>query len=245
MRYQLPEDYPSGDCVFLPVDKRLLPIIGARLSALLEPRLWVPNGFEAGYRAIVEVLAQMTALCSSNLIQEIRDFRGVKPEFESTPVDERTSDMYNSLNDSYAKLLELRGIMDDGWFSDTYTTLKDVVQVNRGTDITNATGIWDEVATLLTGAASVGDIATNIAGLLTNTAETAVEGGLLTALVAIEASNAAMIQQQVIVTSSTYTLLNSILAALRGSTAPTDNILQAIRGDTAADATRNVIEELA
>jgi hypothetical protein len=186
----------------------------------------------------------MTAACMTGLIQEIRDFRGVKPEFESTPVDERTSDMYNSLNDSYAKLLELRGIMDDGWFTDTYTTLKDVVQVNRGTDITNAEGTWNDVADLLTGAASVGDIATNIAGLLEATAETALEGGLLTALIAIEASNAAMIQQQVLVSASTFTTLNEILAALRGATAPADNILQAIRGDTEADATRNIVEQL-
>jgi len=244
MRYVLPEDYPSGNCVFLSVDIRLLPIIGARLSALLEPRLWVADGYQTGYRAITEVLAQMTALCSSNLIQEIRDFRGVKPEFESTPVDERTSDMYNSLNDSYAKLLELRGIMDDGWFSDTYTTLKDVVQVTRGLDQTNAVGMWDTVKDLIITSSSGASILTNIADLLSDVGETAVEGGLLTALIAIEASNAAIIQQQTLVQASMFTTLDNILRALRGETAPEDNILQAIRGDVEADADRNVVELL-
>jgi hypothetical protein len=245
MRHSLPETYPSGECVLLAVDRDLLPVITSQLLPLLQARLWSQDSYEIGYRAISEVFSQMTAACMTGLIQEIRDFRGVKPEFEATPIDERTSDMYNSLNDSYAKLLELRGIMDDGWFTDTYTTLKDVVQVTRGLDITNAESMWDTISGLLTSSASIGDIVTNVAGLLTDTTETAVEGGLLTALIAIQAASIGVLSQQSTIQIELFNQLNLVLAALRGDTAPTDNILQAIRGDTVADATRNIIEELA
>lgn len=244
MRNQLPVGYPSGECIMVAIDRDLAPIIVGVISPLLEERLWVANNYQEGYYAITEVLSQMTNDCLSNLVQEVRDLRGVLPEFAAVPIEERTSDMYNSFNTSYAKLLEMRGIMDDGWFTDTYTSLKDIVQVQRGLDQTNASGIWQTVSDLLITGASVGDIATNVAGLLSNVAETAVEGGLLTAMVAIEASNAAMLQQISNLNAATYTTLNLILAALRGTTPITDNILQALRGDTPADATRNVVEQL-
>jgi len=244
MRNSLPVGYPTGSCILLAIDRGLAPIIAGVVSQLLEERLWTADSYQNGYYAVTEVLSQMTNNCLSNLVQEIRDFRGVLPDFEATPIDERTSDMYNSLNTSFAKLLELRGVMDDGWFTDTFTTLKDVVQVNRGVDQTNAVDMWGTVSDLLITGASVGDIATNVAGMLSDVAETAVEGGLLTAIVAIEASNAAMLQQISNLNAATYTTLNLILAALRGESPITDNILQALRGDTPADATRNIVEQL-
>jgi hypothetical protein len=244
VKHALPISYPSGNCVIMSMDRDLLPIVAAQLSPLLEKRLWVESDYQAGYYAIAEVLRQMTACTIAELIQEVRDFRGLKPEFESVDPAERTSVMYNSLNDSFAKLLELRGIMDDGWFTDTYTTLKDVVQVTRGLDQSNATGIWDTVAGFMDGSASAATIATNIGEMLSNTTETAVEAGLLTALVAIEASNAAMLQLQVQLLSTSFGKLDDIVGALRGVTPPDDNILQAIRGDTPADADRNVVELL-
>jgi len=244
VKHELPLSYPSGNCVLLAVDRDLLPIMAAELSTLLERRLWVADSYQAGYYAFVEVLRQMTACTIADIVQEIRDFRGVLPEFEGVDPAERSSAMYNSLNTSFAKLLELRGIMDDGWFTDTFTTLKDVVQVTRGLDQTNAISMWDEVQSLIVTSASGADIVSNIASLLGSVSETAVEGGLLTALIAIEASNAAIVQQSLVVQASMFTKLDDIVGALRGVSAPTDNILKAIRGDTPADETRNVVEQL-
>lgn len=244
MRNSLPVGYPTGSCVILAIDRGLASIIAGTLSLLLEERLWTADSYQEGYYAVTEVLSQMTANCIGQIVQEIRDFRGVLPDYESTPVEDRTSAMYNSLNTSFTKLLELRGIMDDGWFSDTYTSLKDLTQVNRGTDIERATTMWDQMATYLTEAADASVIATGVADLLGSVAETAVEGGLLTAIVAIDAANNAMLQQISNLNAATYTTLNLILAALRGVTPPDDNILQAIRGDTPADATRNIVEQL-
>jgi len=214
------------------------------LQQFTEKRVWEQDSYHDGYLAIQGVIAAMTSNCTGAIVDELRAFRGIKPEFAGTPIEEQTSDMFNSLNDLLQSTLALRGIMDDGWFSDTYTTIKDVVQVTRGLDQTNAVGMWDTVKDLIITSSSGASILTNIADLLSDVSETAVEGGLLTALIAIEASNAAIIQQQTLLQASTYTTLNSILAALRGVDPPEDNILQAIRGTTASDETRNVVEQL-
>ena len=244
MRYTLPVDYSDSDCVALFIHADLLPIITAQLLPLLEARLWHEDSYSLGYHAISEVFSQMTNNCLQDLIQEIRDFRGVKPDFASTPIEERTSEMYNSLNDSFAQLLALRGIQDDGWFTDTYATLTGVIQAQRGADQTDAISMWDTVQELIVTGASGGSILANIADLLGDTGGTAIEAGLLTTLVAIGASNAALMQQQHILIAETFTTLNSILFALRGATPPTDNLLQAIRGDVPADAERNIAEIL-
>lgn len=244
MRHTLPVGYPSGSCVLVPVDVTLVPLMVETLSPLLEARLWTVNDYLAGYYAVSEVIAHMTSTCLIDFAQEIRDLRGVKPEFASTPVEERTSDMYNDLNTLFAQLLELRGIMDDGWFTDTYTTLKDVVQAQRGTNQAITEENWHTISDLLTGGASVVDIAAEIGSLLTNTAETAVEGGLLSTLVALTAANSAMMAANAIDMSSLLLQINGILFALRGATPPTDNVLLALRGTTDADETRNIISEL-
>lgn len=244
MRHSLPTPYPIGNCVLISVDVGLLPILTSQILPLLQARLWEVESFQTGYYAISEVLSQMTNSCITQLVQEIRDFRGVKPDFASTPVEERTSDMYNSLNDSFAQLLALRGIMNDGWFEDTYTTLKDLTQVNRGNNQAAADDTWQTVADLIGGGAEAGDVLANVGTLLENTAETAAEVGLLTALIAIEASNAMLLNTIIQSQVPFYNALADILTALRGETAPSDNILQALRGVTPSDADRNIAELL-
>jgi hypothetical protein len=214
------------------------------ISPLLEARLWTKNDYLAGYYAISEVIAHMTSTCLIDFAQEIRDLRGVKPEFASTPIAERTSDMYNDLNTLFAQLLEMRGIMDDGWFTDTYTTLKDVVQAQRGTNQAITEENWGTISDLLTGSASVVDIAAEVASLLTNVTETAVEGGLLGTIVALTAANTAMMAANALDVGNIITKLQAIVEALRGATAPTDNILLALRGTSDADETRNVVSLL-
>jgi hypothetical protein len=244
MRYSLPVDYPSGNCIIIAIDTRLAPIISSQLSDLLEARLWTKDSYQAGYYAIAEVMAQMSNNCFSNLIQELRDFRGVKPDFIATPVEERTSDMYNSLNDLFTQLLELRGIMDDGWFTDTYTSLKDVVQAQRGTDAAVGTDIWEQVAELFGETSTMTDIAGTLIGFLTDQEQTAVQGGLALGQMAMQAATVAAIQQLALNQVLDNSTLVAILHALRGDTAPVDNILQSIRGDTAADVDRNILQAL-
>jgi len=244
MRHSLPVGYPSGNCVLVAFDVDLVPVLASALSQLLEKRFWEEEAYQVGYYAIGEVIAQMTSACFTQLVQEIRDFRGVLPDFVSTPVEERTSDMYNSLNTLFDKLLELRGIMDDGWFTDTYTTLKDVVQAMRGTNQTQGTSIFDDVKGLLDGEADVATIIDAISGFLGDIEGTAVEGGLLLSLVAMTAANSALFQAQALAQVTQLDQLNAIISALRGASAPTDNILQAIRGDTPADVDRNLVELL-
>lgn len=244
MRHHMPVPYPSGACVLVPVDARLVPILIHQLLPLLDARLWIVDDYEAGYRAASEVIANMATSCVADLVQELRDFRGVKVAYESIPVEERTSDMYNSLNDINQWLLDMRGLMDDGWFEDSYTTLKDIVQAERGTNQTTGETIWDDIAQLISTGASVDSILAHITSLLTSQETVAVEGGLLLTLVALTAANSGLLGQHSTAQALIYTRLNEILLALRGATAPADNILVALRGTTDADGTRNIITEL-
>jgi len=244
MKIVIPDTYPTGNCILIPVDVAIAPLIAGMLRQFTEKHIWEANSYETGYNAIQEIIAAMSTNCIGDLVTELRALRGIKPEYASTPVEEQTTDMFNSFNDLLAANLAARGILDDGWFTDTYATYADIVQAQRGTDKTNTVGLWDTVSGLLSGAASVGTIVGEIANVLSAQEETIVEGGLLTALIAITAANSALLQQLSILQSNSYTTLNSILGALRGETPPEDNILQALRGDTPASSERNVVEQL-
>jgi hypothetical protein len=244
MRHTLPVDYPSGDCIVVAIDRLLVPIIIGQLLLLLEPRSWDQESYQAGYRAVTEVLAQMTNNCFTAFVQELRDFRGVKPDFVSVPVDERTSDMYNSLNDLFAQMLDARGIIEDGWFSDRSTTLLDVVQAQRGTIKETGVGIFDDVKALLDGGSDIATVIDTISNFLTNEEQTVIEGGLLLSLVAITSANSQIMASQGLQFLAIQNGIDAIVQALRGGTAPTDNILLALRGTTDASDTRNVITEL-
>lgn len=244
MRLHMPATYPSGNCLLVPLDSVFAPIIVSRYLPLLESRLWYPEDYQAGYRAISWVIAQMTVCSVADLIQEIRDFRGVKPEYASIDVVDRTSDMYNSLNDLFYQLLQLRGLMSDGWFEDTYATLKDVIQAQRGTVQETGESIWDDIAQLISTGASIDSILAHITSLLTSQETVAVEGGLLLTLVGLTAANSGLLGQHAAGQQVIYNQLVEILKALRGETSPADNILLALRGSTDADATRNVVTQL-
>lgn len=244
-RISLPDSYPSGECVLVPIDVSLVPLISGALIEFTEKRTWTHDGYENGYRAFQEVLLAMASPCFTQLAQEIRDLRGVMPAYASVPIEDRTSDMYNSLNDTMAQITDLRGIQDDGWFSDTLGTISQLVQTQRGNTQSTGFDLWSTVATLLSEGSAISVITSTIAGFLETQEQTAVEGGLLMALIAIEAANTAALQQLAINQVASLTQMTGVLEALRGSTAPADNILEAIRGTTEASETRNVVELLA
>lgn len=231
MRLTFPDAYPTGKCVLVPIDVALIPLVSGALARYDEKRTWETASYEMAYRAFNELRQTMTAACASALIQELRDLRGVKPAYESTPVEERTSDMYNSLNDLNQWILDMRGIMSDGWFTDTYTTLKDIVQVDRGNTQSTAGAIWGVVREALLAGSSGASIIDIIAGFLETQEETALEGGLLTALIAITAANSGIMQSEGLLLLSMQEQLNAIIFALRGATERTDNISSILRAN--------------
>lgn len=244
MRNSLPVGYPSGNCILLAIDRDLVPIVAGVLYPLTTPRLWDQASYQAGYYAITEVLAQMTTQCLSDLVQEIRDARGVLPDFVSTPIPDRTSDMYRSFNDLIQSALDMRGIRSSGWFSNTYTTLTDLLAGEQGTEKTSGTNLLDEVKTLMDESSDVSTVIQTISGWLGAEETTIVQGGLLLALIAVESANAQLLANIALNNAAAAADMAQVLAALRGATAPTDNILEALRGTTAADGTRNVVDLL-
>jgi len=176
--------------------------------------------------------------CVSDLVAELRALRGIKPEYESEPLETRTTDMYQSFTD-------IRGVLSDGWFeTPVLATLADIVRVQRGSSSGIGTGMLDAISALIADASGLAGIANFITGLLSAAEETVVEGGLLTALVALTAANAALLQQSLLDNADNAAKVNEILLALRGTDAPDDNVLKALRGDSDATTTRNVVSLL-
>lgn len=69
MRISLPEEYPSGVCILVPIDRALVPFVAGALDQFVERRLWETESYEMGYRAFTELAATMTALCVTELIE--------------------------------------------------------------------------------------------------------------------------------------------------------------------------------
>jgi len=100
MALSFPSSGLSGDCILLAIPVELVPIVGGLFASIQYRAKWSSDDdYKDGSRAIRELEAQLMNNCFSALIQEIRDLRGVKPDYEDVPVGERTSDMYRSIND--------------------------------------------------------------------------------------------------------------------------------------------------
>jgi hypothetical protein len=229
--------------LFVPVE--LVPIVGGLFASLERRAEWATDSdFMSGYQAMAALEAQLMSDCLGNLIQEIRDARGVLPDFVATPVIDRTSDMYRSFNDIIQATFDSRGVLVDGWFTDTTATLADVVRAMRGSDSGIGATLWSDVKDLLTAGAEVSSILSFITGFLDDQEQTVVEGGLLITEVALLGGIAGILDNISRAQTTQQLAFDAILTALRGETAPTDNILEAIRGDTVSDADRNVVDLL-
>ena len=245
MPYVYPNPPENPSCAMLLVPTELVPIVGAAFSQLEKRNRWVSYAdWQQGYLAFTELQAQLMNSCLTDLIQEIRDFRGVKPVFASVPVEDRTSAMYNDLNDILQSTIAMRGLLSDGWFEDQFATLADIVQAQRGTDKTNGIGLWETIAGILSAGGSLASVIDFITDLLTSQEEVVVEGGLLIALCALTAANSGIMQTQMIQQDAMLSRLTLILETMRGGTQPTDNIVQILRGETVADNDRNIADLL-
>lgn len=239
IKHTYPEPPEEPTCVLLFVPIELAPLVGGLFRQMENSHEWVSlDDWQKGYKAFVELQDQLMTTCVSDLIAELRALRGVKPEYVSTPIEERTTDMYQSFTD-------IRGVLSDGWFeTPVLATLADIVKAQRGADSSVGTSLWSDISEIISGTAGLASIASFITNLLNTAEETVVEGGLLTALVALTAANSAMMQQMLLDNATNATNITAILTALRGATAPTDNVMLALRGTTDASVTRNVADLL-
>lgn len=228
-------------CVLLLVPVELVPIVGGLFASLERRAKWATDSdYQSGYRAMTALEAQLMSDCLSNLIQEIRDARGVLPDFVSTPIIDRTSDMYRSFNDIVQSVVDARGILVDGWFTDTTATLADVVRSMRGSDSSIGSDLWASISDLIGTGASVASILSFITGFLDDQEQTVVEGGLLITQVALLSGIAGILDNISRAQVTQQDALIAILTALRGVTPIDDNVMLALRGTTDADADRNV-----
>jgi len=236
-----PEPPETPTCTLLLVPNELVPIVGALFGRLERRAEWLTDSdYQSGYKAFTQLEAQLMNSCLTDLIQEIRDARGVLPDFVSTPIEERTSDMYSSLQLVRQEVFDTRGTLVDGWFTDTIATTADVVRAARGSDSDTGATIWSDISDLLSTGAELASIVGFITNLLTSQEETVVEGGLGIAQIALLASIAGILQTMGLTQSLHTEALIAILNALRGPTAVEDNIIVALRGTTPANEFRNV-----
>lgn len=245
MPYTYPDALVPPNCVMLLIPGELVPIVGALFTQLEKRQRWASDAdWIKGYHAFTELQDQLMNSCLTDLIQELRDFRGLKPEFVGVPVEDRTSAMYNSLNDILQSTMNMRGVLADGWFADQFATLADIVQAQRGQNETVGAGLWSTIAGILSAGGSLASVIDFITDLLTSQEEVVIEGGLLMALCALTAANSGLMQTQMIQTDAMLSQLSLILETMRGTTQPTDNIVQILRGETVADNDRNIADLL-
>lgn len=113
LTYPDPPTEPGCVVLFVPVE--LVPLVGGLFQRLEQRRRWASDSdWEQGYRAFVELQAQLMNNCLDSLIAEIRAFRGVRPEYADVEPADRTIDMYRDLGDIAAHLntivFALRGL---------------------------------------------------------------------------------------------------------------------------------------
>jgi cytochrome c-type biogenesis protein CcmH/NrfF len=242
--YPPPAEDPTCVLLFVPIE--LAPLVGGLLRRMERRSEWATDSdWQQGYKAFVELQDQLMSNCTSDIVAELRALRGINPLYEEVPIEERTTDMYRSFNDLLQAIMDQRGVLADGWFEDpVYATLADIVKAARGGDSNVGKGLWDDISQLISDASGLAGIANFITNLLNTAEETVVEGGLLTALVALTAANAALQQQALLDNAANAAKVNEILIALRGPVTQDDNVLLALRGNIDADENRNIVDLL-
>lgn len=242
--YPAPAEEPTCVLLFVPIE--LAPLVGGLFKRMEQRSEWATaSDWQLGYKAFVELQDQLMSNCTSDIVAELRALRGLNPLYETVPVESRTIDMYRSFNDILQAMLDQRGVLEDGWFTDPkYATLADIVQASRGTNSSAGKSIWDDISQIISDVSGAASIANFVANLLESAEETVVEGGLLTFLVALTAANSALMSQMLLDNAANADKVNEILIALRGSVTQDDNVLLALRGSTDASETRNIVDLL-
>lgn len=115
MAYVFPAAGLDTDCALLAIPSNLVPIVAGLFSTLQYRAKWISDAdYSSGRKAFAELEAQLVNACFSQLIQEIRDARGVAEVYEDVPTEDRTSDMYRSLDDLVRRLNTIIFALDGG-----------------------------------------------------------------------------------------------------------------------------------
>lgn len=138
-------------------------------------------------------------------------------------------------------LIDLRGILDPGWFGigGTVPTIADLVRALRAGDAADKTALQN-LLDLLSGASSAANLVDFVRQFLSDGIDTAADGLMLAAIIG---SSAAQVSATALVSQQLTRLINSIDGG--GLTGPSDNVLMALRGTEQATALRNIIDTLA
>jgi hypothetical protein len=242
--YPAPAEEPTCVMLFVPIE--LAPLVGGLFKRMEQRSEWAsPYDWALGYKAFVELQDQLMSNCTSDIVAELRALRGLNPLYETVPVEDRTTDMYRSFNDILQAMLDQRGVLEDGWFTDPkYATLADIVQASRGTSSSTGKSIWDDISQIISDVSGAASIANFVTNLLGSAEEAVVEGGLLTFLVALTAANSALMSQMLLDNAANADKVNEILVALRGPVTQDDNVLLALRGNIDASESRNIVDLL-
>ena len=72
-KYEFPSGRYGRECILLPVDRALIPIISGALDKLLSDGVWKTRAdYELGYNAITEVMSNMANNCLSDMVETQR-----------------------------------------------------------------------------------------------------------------------------------------------------------------------------
>lgn len=93
-------DPATESCALVLVPHALVPILGGLVGTLEARHQWATReDWEQGYQWAAELQEQLVNNCMQTLVDELRALRGVRPEAEATPPEERTIDDYYTLRD--------------------------------------------------------------------------------------------------------------------------------------------------
>lgn len=132
-----PYVYPEGEpasYVLLCFPSYLVPFFRYLFAYMQEEKTWATReDWKKGYKAAAELEAMMASGCIDDIIQELRALRGVKPDYVSVPVGERTTDMYRTIGDLIEHINTLIFAISGGEEHDDH-----IMMILRGTEPASA-----------------------------------------------------------------------------------------------------------
>jgi hypothetical protein len=98
-----PYEFPTEETTtyaLLCVPNTLIPFFRYLFAYMQEEKNWkTREDWKQGYQAAAELEVMLMSNCVGDIIAELRALRGVKPAYAAVPVEERTTDMYRSIDD--------------------------------------------------------------------------------------------------------------------------------------------------
>lgn len=265
MKLTFPNNY-GEECVIVPIDRALLPIVAGALRPLETPYLWASeDDFEQGYNAIAELQAAMANNClidlveSNNRLYRLLDtaLNGTQYSSSPNPADPERPIVSPEIPAAPAnevgitpglrrQLLDMQGIINAGWFGiggqpATLADLVNALRIGSEEDTDRITDAIDAIAgdSLLAQGSQAANIFSTVKGLFSDVAGAAGEGAILGTLIASSIATSGML-------GVLAGQLDRLTASLDGGgpIGPSDNVLVALRGTVTASNERNVVDAI-